>query len=277
MLEKTSNLISGSREEFERRGYVIYRGFFSQKEIKSLWENIQSSDTKESTFGCDQDRLHYHTKFLSRSPKIRELIAQPKLVDVLSKIIGPDIWVRWDQAISKAPGASMMPWHQDNRYTQLSHAYYQVWIPLTKVTPDNGALWVQPGQYFMDQKVLPHQYFDSFFACECMVETPLIIEAEPGDLVIFSSFLLHCTAPNITDQSRWAYVLECLPLHCFDPLVDPPYFVMARDGKPNPTFVQFYVQRLNPVNFLKYRWFKLKNVWYSSLRPLVRQVLNVKA
>ncbi len=277
MLEKTVNFNSGGREEFERQGYIIYRGLFSIEEIKALWENIQSSDQKENTFGCDQNRLHYHTEFLSRSGKIRELITQSKIVDVLSKIIGSDIWVRWDQAISKDPGASMMPWHQDNRYTQLKHPYYQVWIPLTKVTADNGALWVQPGQYFMEQTVFPHTYVESFFSCERNIEAPVMIEAEPGDVVVFSSFLLHCTAPNTTNQSRWAYVLECLPLHCFDPLVEPPYFVMARDGKPHPEFVQFYAQRLHPINVLKYGWFKLKNVWYCSLRPLVKRVLNVKS
>jgi hypothetical protein len=277
MLEKILDLSAGSREEFERQGYVIYRALFSKEEIKFLWENIQASDIKENTFGCDQNRLHYHTDFIGRSRKIRKLIAQPKVIDWLSKIMGPDIWVRWDQAISKDPGASIMPWHQDNRYTQLKHAYYQVWIPLTKVTPDNGALWVQPGSYFLDEKIFPHQYIDSFFVCESTLETPIIIEAEPGDVVIFSSFLLHCTAPNITNQSRWAYVLECLPLHCFDPLVEPPYFVMARDGRPHPEFVQFYPQRLNPINILKRRWFKLKNVWYCSLRPLIKRVFNVKS
>lgn len=277
MLEKILDLSSGRREEFENQGYIIYRGLFSKEEINSLRENIQLFDIKENIFGCDKNRLHYHTKFLSRSQKIRELIAQPKVIDFISNIIGSDIWVRWDQAISKEPGASVMPWHQDNRYTQLKHAYYQLWIPLTTVTSENGALWVQPGQYFMNQKIFPHKYVDSFFACECEIEPPMLIEAEPGDVVIFSSFLLHCTAPNITDQSRWAYVLECLRLECFDPLVEPPYFVMAREGKPHPEFVQFYAQRLNPIHFVKYRWFKLKNIWYCSLRPFVKSVLNIKS
>lgn len=277
MLGKILDLNSGIREEFERQGYVIHRGLFSQEEIRSLWENIQSFDTKENTFGCDQNRLRYHTDFISRSQKIRELMAQSKVIDLLSKIIAPDIWVRWDQAISKEPGAGMMPWHQDNRYTQLKHPYYQVWIPLTEITADNGALWVRPGQYFMDQKIFPHKSSESFFSCERDIEAPIMIEAELGDVVVFSSFLLHCTAPNTTDQSRWTYVLECLPLHCFDPLVEPPYFVIARDGKPHSEFVQFYAQRFYPINVLKYGWFKLKNVWYASLRPLFRRFLNVKS
>jgi ectoine hydroxylase-related dioxygenase (phytanoyl-CoA dioxygenase family) len=277
MLEEILDLSTGSQEEFKKQGYIIRRGFFSTEDINFLRENIQSSDTKENTFGFDKNRSHYHTAILNRSKKVRELIIQPKVVNLLSKIIGSDIWVRWDQAISKDPGASMMPWHQDNRYTQLKHTSYQVWIPLTKVTAENGALWVQPGQYFLEEKIFPHQYTESFFDCDTALETPIMIEADPGDIVIFSSFLLHCTAPNITNQSRWAYILECLPLHCFDPLIEPPYFLIARDGKPHPEFVQFYAQRLNPINVLKYGWFKLKNVWYALLKPLVRRVLNAKS
>lgn len=265
------------RTEFEQQGYIVRKGFFIQNEIKVLWDAIKIADTAEKTFGWDNNRLKFHTNLLSRNHKIQDFITQPKVVDLLSQIIGANIWVRWDQAVSKAPGASMMPWHQDNRSTQLNHAYYQVWIPLTKITAKNGGLWLQPGDYFRDRAIFPHRYADGVFACDKVIETPVMIEAEPGDVVIFSSFLLHCTAPNITDQTRWAYIVECFPLDCFDPLVEPPYFVIARDGKPCPEFRQYCPQRFNPINLSKYAWFKLKNVWYCFLRPWVRRVLNAKS
>jgi hypothetical protein len=262
------------REEFEQKGYVSCKGFFSQDEIASLWENINFSDKPEETSGRDQNKLQFHTKLLKRNPKIQELIAQKKIVDLLSQIIGDNIWVRLDQAVSKDPGASMMPWHQDNPYSQCKQAYYQLWIPLTKMTPENGGLWIQPGSYCRTQTTLPHQYIDGFFAYQGVPESPLFVEANPGDILVFSSFLLHCTSPNITHQSRWSYVVECLPIECFDPLVEAPYFVIARDGKPYSKFIYFFWQRLNPINILKYSWFKLKNVWYCWLRPVVRLILK---
>jgi ectoine hydroxylase-related dioxygenase (phytanoyl-CoA dioxygenase family) len=265
------------RTAFEQQGYIVKKGLFTKDEINVLWENIKLSDVKGKTFGWDNNRLKFHTNLLSRNRKIQEFITQTKVINLLLPIIGENIWVRWDQAISKDPGASTMPWHQDNRSTQLSHAYYQVWIPLTQITADNGGLWIQPGNYFMNQEIFPHTYADGVFACSKILETPILIEAEPGDVVVFSSFLLHCTAPNITDQARWAYIVECFPLDCFDPLVEPPYFVMARDGKLHPEFRQFHPQRLNPINVFKYAWFKLKNVWYSLLKPWVRRVFNAKS
>jgi ectoine hydroxylase-related dioxygenase (phytanoyl-CoA dioxygenase family) len=263
------------RKEFERQGYIFYKGFFTQDEIDILHENIKSSDTKETTFGFDQNRFQYHVNILNRNNKIQSLISQPKVVDLLSQIIGKNIWVRWNQAISKDPGAEMMPWHQDNRYSYLKYLYYQLWIPLTKMTPENGGLWLQPGSYCFNKEVFPHKFSEGFYAYEGSPEQPVFIEAEPGDVVVFSSYLLHCTAPNITTESRWAYIVECLPFKHFDPTAKPPYFVIARDGKPNPEFVHFYRHRLNPIHLFQHWWYELKNIWYSGIRPAVHQFLTV--
>jgi ectoine hydroxylase-related dioxygenase (phytanoyl-CoA dioxygenase family) len=261
------------KKEFKHQGYIFCKGFFSQDEMDILCENIKASDTKETTFGFDQNRFQYHVNILNRNDKIQSLISQPKVADLLSQIVGENIWVRWNQAISKDPGAEMMPWHQDNRYSHLKHTYYQLWIPLTKMTPENGALCLQPGSYCFDQQVFPHKFSEGFYAYEGNPEQPIFMEAEPGDIVVFSSYLLHCTAPNLTQKSRWAYIVECLPFEHFDPTVAPPYFVISRDGKSHPEFVHFYRHRLNPIHFFQYGWFKLKNIWYCWLRPVVNKVL----
>jgi ectoine hydroxylase-related dioxygenase (phytanoyl-CoA dioxygenase family) len=262
------------KEAFKRQGYIFYKGFFSQDEIDVLYDNIKSSDTRETTFALDQNRFQYHVNLLNRNCKIQSLISQPKVVDLLSQIIGKNIWVRWNQAISKDPGSKMMPWHQDNRYSYLKHTCYQLWIPLTKMTPKNGGLWLQPGSYCFDKEVFSHKFSEGFYAYECSPKQPVFIEAEPGDVVVFSSYLLHCSAPNVTATTRWAYIVECLPFEHFDPSVKPPYFVIARDGKSSPEFVRFYWHRFNPMHFFKYWWYKLKKNWHCWLRPVVYRFLT---
>jgi hypothetical protein len=59
----------------------------------------------------------------------------------------------------------------------------------------------------------------------------LFIEANEGDVILFSSLLLHKTYENTTEKSRWAYVGEMLKLGDYDPTSKPPYFVVAKDGK----------------------------------------------
>jgi hypothetical protein len=92
-------------------------------------------------------------------------------------------------------------------------------------------------------------------------EAPVFISANAGDVVVFSSFLLHSTQPNTTQQTRWAYVVEYMSLDHFDPSIDPPYFVVARDGQSNPEFVQTYRGKMNPINQLKYLGYRRGFHW----------------
>jgi hypothetical protein len=63
------------------------------------------------------------------------------------------------------------------------------------------------------------------------------VEADVGDVIVFSSLLLHKTYENTTASSRWAYVAEILKLGDYDPTIRPPYYVFARDGRPAGEFV----------------------------------------
>ena len=53
------------------------------------------------------------------------------------------------------------------------------------------------------------------------------ITPDVGDVILFSSLLLHKTGENTTPKSRWAYVAEMLKLGDFDPTIKAPYFIAA--------------------------------------------------
>ncbi|MDD5034947.1 MAG: phytanoyl-CoA dioxygenase family protein [Methylococcaceae bacterium] len=252
------------KEEFSEKGYVILRDFFSKSQMDSLIEDIKTAKTRNGVSGLNKGALTFYSSLFFHNPSIREFVSQPKLVDLLKQIIGPDFWVRWDQAVAKGPGAGTFGWHQDNGYSRLHEAYYQLWIALTDMTPENGGLWLEPGSH---KYLLPHKSVDKHRVYEGAPENPVFIEAKAGDVVVFSSFTLHSTTPNITQQTRWAYVVEYMSTDQFDPSIEPPYFMVARVGKPQPEFVHFYRGRLNPLNQLKYLGFRWGIHW-SSLRFL---------
>ncbi len=108
---------------------------------------------------------------------------------------------------------------------------------------------IRPGSH---KKRLPHKKVGHEEVYDGIPESPVLIEAKPGDVVVFSSFLLHSTTPNITQKARWAYVLEYMSLNNYDPTLEPPYFVVARNGKSSPEFVESYEGSKNFVNRLKY-------------------------
>jgi hypothetical protein len=83
-------------------------------------------------------------------------------------------------------------------------------------------------------------------------EHPRSIPAKQGDVILFSSWLLHYTTPNASGTDRWAYVVEYMSLDDYDPLVGAPYFVVAEGGVPTPRFVESYRGRASMRNRLRY-------------------------
>jgi ectoine hydroxylase-related dioxygenase (phytanoyl-CoA dioxygenase family) len=259
------------REEFQQNGYVISRGFFTEEEMNTLIEDIKSAKPRNGVSGLNKGTLTFYSSVFFHSKKIQTLISQSKVVDLLKQVIGPDFWVRWDQAVEKGTGSGVFPWHQDNGYSELKDVHYQLWIALTKMTPENGGLWLVPGSH---KRFLPHKWIDNHVEYQGTPENSIFIEAKAGDVVLFSSLMLHKTTPNTTQDSRWAYVVEYMSLDHFDPSIEPPYFVVARDGKSQPEMVHFYRGRLNLINHLKYigfRWAPQKMV-SSWTKRILRQL-----
>jgi len=236
--------------EFERDGFTICRGFFSPEETAGLLSKLREAQTLARQSRLDRSGLSFKHNLYQVSPALRDFVSQEKVVHLLREIIGPDFWIRWDQTVEKTPGGDEFPWHQDNGYNGLKDGHFQLWVSLSDMTPENGGLWLQRGSHRLG--VRPHHVVGNHLVCPGDPETAVFVPASPGDVVVFSSFMLHRTAPNVTEKGRLAYVVEYMSLDHFDPFIEPPYFVVARGGEPRPSFVRFYRGRLNPANQLKY-------------------------
>lgn len=98
--------ISGaSREEFEKNGYVIIQNLFSREEMAALIEDIKTARTRNGVSGLNQGSMTFYSSLFFHNPRIREFVSQPKIIEQLVPLIGPDFWVRWDQAVAKGPGS----------------------------------------------------------------------------------------------------------------------------------------------------------------------------
>lgn len=235
--------------EFEAQGYIICRNFFSEEEISKLLVQLQAAQA-DGQGSLSKNNMTFYSQLFRQNPALQAFICKPKVVELLAEIIGPNIWVRWDQAVEKRPGGEEFPWHQDSGYSHLQEPYYQFWIAISDMTPENGGLWVQPGSH--KYGILPHEWLENHLVSSKEVEKPIFIEAKKGDIVIFSSFLLHRTLPNTSSDTRWAYVVECMSLDYYDPFIEPPYFIVARDGMPSSEWTRFDRGWLSPKNQIKY-------------------------
>jgi ectoine hydroxylase-related dioxygenase (phytanoyl-CoA dioxygenase family) len=252
--------------EFKKNGYVLVKNFFTPAEVDALVADIQAaSQAIPSDDILDKGNLKFHALIMHSSEKLRSFISQPKIIDFLKQFMGPDIWVRWDQAVEKKPGADTFPWHQDNQYSALKDQHFQFWISLTTMTADNGGLWVVPGSH---KGMLKYEMIGTHVSYAGDVTHAEFISAEPGDVVLFSSFLLHSTTPNITQKSRWAYVVEYMKMDNIDPYIEAPYLMVAKNGQPHVE----YLDRLPSANDWSNRY------KYSNLKQKIKaKILSAKA
>jgi ectoine hydroxylase-related dioxygenase (phytanoyl-CoA dioxygenase family) len=222
-------------------GFAIRRGLFGAAEMAQVIEMIEAADAgNPHRDQLNNGAMRFASNLLPCSPDLQRWVVQPRLLDLVCERLGPDIWVRWDQAVAKGPGAPLFPFHQDNGYSLVDFEHLQVWIGLSASDADNGGLWLVPGSH---RRQWTHANDDGVVRVLEPTDGAVCIEAEVGDVVLFSSKTVHATLPNVTDRLRWAYVVEYVALADFDPYVQPPYFVAARGGVATPGFVEAFPGR----------------------------------
>jgi len=224
--------------EFRARGFCVARAFFDRNEMAALLAAIEGSRPAEAPRDALTDGgMIFDSTVFRRSEAVREAISMQKIIDLMGPITGGDVWVRWDQAVSKHPGAGDFQWHQDNAYNGLPVEHYQLWIALTPSRNANGTLWLAPGSH--KRGLLPHARVEGRrqLAVRAPIGETVCVDANVGDVVLFSSLMLHRTGPNHTDSTRVAYVVEYMPFRDYDAWVEGPFFMAFEGGRSRPRFV----------------------------------------
>jgi hypothetical protein len=265
--------------EFRERGYTVARGFFGKAETSRLLAEVQRlSKAPGRQSSLSDGGLSFSHNLFKQSQPFRDSITQQKVIDFIAPIAGRDLWVRWDQAVTKSPGAGVFRWHQDNGYNNLRTEHFQLWIALTETRNQNGGLWLAPGSHRRGR--LPHKRIPGTAGqVEVQAEIgpdPVCIDATVGDLILFSSLMLHRTGPNDADTDRVAYVAEFMPHRDYDFGIDGPYLIAATGGVSTPRFVNMQPGALSIRNQLLYLGPRAHR-WISSARRAFEQVKRGRA
>jgi non-heme Fe2+,alpha-ketoglutarate-dependent halogenase len=146
-----------------------------------------------------------------------DLVTDPRVVDAVEGVLGPNI-IGWATTLfAKPPGdPSRVTWHQDGTYWGLdSTRVTTAWLALTASNTSNGCMRVVPGTQQL--AIQPHQ--DTFAednllsrGQEIQVE---VDEAEvvdlvlgPGEMSLHHVNLVHGSNPNPTDGWRIGFTVR---------------------------------------------------------------------
>jgi ectoine hydroxylase-related dioxygenase (phytanoyl-CoA dioxygenase family) len=152
----------------------------------------------------------------------------PRFARLLAPLIGGDLkqiinQVHWKP--TQAPGAAGavgdFAWHQDCRsrrpasaYRNLGEAYVQTGLAIDPHTPDSGCLRFIPGSHLRGdlgldcpEKVLGAEMRDDVLtAAGLSPDDAVDILLEPGDLALWSPYLVHGSGANRAAHRRRLYI-----------------------------------------------------------------------
>jgi ectoine hydroxylase-related dioxygenase (phytanoyl-CoA dioxygenase family) len=207
---------------WDEQGFFVLEDAFDAATVARVVEEIDPFERKAEAFLRKQpggrlhiaraDEITFTTHLVARSPFLREFARHPVFCDLVHDLIGPDVRLYWDQAVYKKPGTrAPFPWHQDNGYTFVEpEAYLTCWVALTDATEENGCPRVVPGLH--RGGTLAHQPTDLGLVCfDAPPSPPVAAPARAGGIVVFSSLTPHATGPNLTGDTRRAYILQYAP------------------------------------------------------------------
>jgi ectoine hydroxylase-related dioxygenase (phytanoyl-CoA dioxygenase family) len=138
-----------------------------------------------------------------------ELATHPRLLDVMERLLGPNILLKSTRLFYKHPNsASFVGWHQDGITERLEDAQVPaVWLGLTEATAENGCLRVVPGSHRLG--LVPHAHLpdaDNLTSqgttAQTAIDSAWDVVMHAGEMSLHHPLVLHASHPNQSDAAR---------------------------------------------------------------------------
>jgi len=231
---------------YAKYGYVIAPALLSQNEVNELKRETAAIfrgerghvdglvDVEENETDSDVMKKYVAIHFPHKlSERIHAFLSHNKVVDVLTKIVSPNVKCMQSMLFVKGPGKAGQSWHQDEYYIPTrDKSLVGAWIAIDDATVENGCLWIVPGRpaHIMQRvKNDSGEYADVDTVDVTNYKDEMIpVEVKSGSVVFFNGYTLHSSLRNkTTDCFRTALVNHYMSAESMLP--------WDQDGKLEPT------------------------------------------
>ncbi len=210
--------------QYQEQGYILLKGVLSRaeaadfrREAHELMDRLARNQTIDATWGsarmlgkqAETRLLHCHNVQFQTGAFTR-LLTDPRLVDPVADLIGPNVQLHHNKLFIKPPEkGSPFPMHQDHpffpheRHTMLAAILHFDDAPLAK-----GCVRVVPGSHKAgpiehDPEGSYHLPLDQY-----PLESSVPMEAEAGDVLVFSYLTIHGSGVNTSDEARTTLLVQ---------------------------------------------------------------------
>ncbi len=215
--------------ELKAETAAVFRG--KRGQIEGLVE--VSDDTPDGEVLRKYSAIHFPHKI---SPVVRDYLSHPRVVDVLTGVVSPNVKCMQSMLFVKAPGKPGQSWHQDEYYIPTrDRSLVGAWIAVDDADRANGCLWIIPGSHRPGHLRRRVPTSDANFAdvetidvSEFPDDLKIPVEVKSGSVVFFNGYVLHASHANTTkDRFRTALVNHYMSAESLLP--------WDQDGKLPPT------------------------------------------
>ena len=176
---------------------------------------IDDADDLEAKNRADTQMLQI-MQMCERNLHFRELLYEPRILDMMEDLLGPNLQLFHDQALFKpAHHGGPVPWHQDNAYWKCSPPnLISCWLTLDDVNIHNGAMQFIPGTHF---QAVEHDRTADTNALLVLGERvddarAVVVDLPAGGVTLHHCQTLHHTGPNVTERQRRAFAIHYMTL-----------------------------------------------------------------
>ena len=217
------------RAYYEEHGYLVFPQLLSATELADLRaalaevlrdaDGLTATNDKFSVTQADDGSWTVRRIFnpIVHHQAFHDLVLNPKILDVVENLIGPDIQLHHTKLNLKPPSSreARFEWHQD--YPFFPHTNFDllaVMIYFDDSTEDNGCLTIVPGSH----KLGPRNHlfakdgaFSSQLEDKAVVQDPsrwLKVPVPAGGMEVHHCNMLHSSTANRGSKPRSAMVIQ---------------------------------------------------------------------
>jgi phytanoyl-CoA hydroxylase len=220
---------SQQKAQYEDEGYLVFPELLDPAELATLRaalaevlreaDGLTESNDKFSVVRSDDGARHVVRRIfnpIAHHQAFYDLVLNPKIVDVVENLLGPDIQLHHTKLNLKPPSKdARFEWHQD--YPFFPHTNFDllaVMIMLDDSTEENGCLKIIPGSHTWGPR--NHLFardgaFSSQLEDRSVLEDPSRWKTVPvpaGGMELHHCNMLHSSGPNRGTQPRSAIVIQ---------------------------------------------------------------------
>lgn len=202
------------RKQLDEQGYLIFKNVLAPAEINTILARMEELWAMEGDLAGEENYIERGVRRLANLANKGEifpnLYAHPQVLEVIEAVMGPEVRVAMVNARDVPPHTGVrMSFHMDSdkglvRDEKGYNAATAIWM-LDEFTIANGATAFVPGSHLLGKS--PKEVLADINATH---PEEIVIEGQPGDVLVFNGHCWHAGRPNETNRHRRAVLVHYL-------------------------------------------------------------------